>query len=569
MLLTHRDLLGTILIRRGTITEAQLAQALETQSGSERRAPLGEILVAKGFASESEIAQALAEQLGLDYCDLGAMEIPSSTIVALSPRLAERFHAIPVDYANGRLTLAISNPFDLAKQDLLREMLGMPLRFVIAAESAVEEALERYYRGAGETVEGVLEGLDESDFLILRGGEEGVADLAALESIANEAPIIRLVNLLLSNAVKAGATDIHLEPFEDEVKVRCRVDGVLYEVEAPPKRLFPAVLSRIKLMAGMDITEKRLPQDGRIRMRMAERDLDFRVAVAPTLHGESAVLRILNRQAMLLSFEDLGLTGQTLVKFSRLIQRPHGMILVTGPTGSGKTTSLYAVLSKLNVTGRKIITIEDPVEYELKGVNQMQVNPKINFTFAQGMRTIVRHDPDVILVGEIRDRETAEVAIQSALTGHLVFSTLHTNDAAGAFTRLLDMGVEEYLVASTVMGVLAQRLVRRVCPACKVSRPATAEELDRLGDGFPAGHPVQMGEGCPKCNRVGYRGQIGIYEFLATTPEIERMIMARKNASDLREQAIEQGMLTLRQDGLAKVIEGITTPSEVLRVTQD
>ena len=339
MLLTRRELLGTILIRRGTITEAQLALALEAQSQSEKRAPLGEILIEKGLLSQSEIAQALAEQLGLEFCDLGLLEISSSTIVALSPRLAERFQAIPTEYANGRLTLAIANPFDLAKQDLLRELLAIPLRFVVATEAALEEAMQRYYRGTGETVEGVLEGLDESDFLILRG-EEGVADLAALESIANEAPIIRLVNLLLSNAVKAGATDIHLEPFEDEVKVRCRVDGVLYEVEAPPKRLFPAVLSRIKLMAGMDITEKRLPQDGRIRMRMAERDLDFRVAVAPTLHGESAVLRILNRQTMYLTYEELGLANQTLVRFSRLVEHPHGMILVTGPTGSGKTTTL-------------------------------------------------------------------------------------------------------------------------------------------------------------------------------------------------------------------------------------
>ncbi|MGE5530137.1 MAG: type II secretion system ATPase GspE [Patescibacteria group bacterium] len=565
-LLADCEALGAILVRRGSIDADQLERALAEQKESGR--PLGAVLVERGYAAETAVAQALAEQLGLEYCEPAAMEIPSAALAALTPRLAERFKVVPLRLEEGRLTVAVSDPFDLERLDLLRDLTGLALRPALATGQAIEDALRRYYRGGGETVAAVLEGLDETDLLILQN-EEGISDLAALESIANEAPIIRLVNLLLVNAVKAEASDVHLEPFEDEVKVRYRIDGILYEVDAPPKRLYPAVLSRIKLMAGMDITEKRLPQDGRIRLRMAERDLDLRVAVAPTLHGESVVLRILNRQNMLFSLETLGFSPHTLAQFTKLIERPHGMILVTGPTGSGKTTTLYAVLAKLNITGRKIITIEDPVEYELKGVNQMQVNPKINFGFAQGMRTIVRHDPDVILVGEIRDRETAEVAIQSALTGHLVFSTLHTNDAAGAFTRLLDMGIEEYLVASTIRGVLAQRLVRRICPACRTSRSITAEELERLGAEIPPGQTVHWGAGCPRCNRIGYRGQVGLYELLLTSPEIESMVMARTSSSRLREQAVKEGLVTLRQDGVAKVREGVTSVGEVLRVTQE
>ena len=558
--------LGAILIRRGVLTQEQLDQALLSQGRRQRL--LGAVLVEEGLASPEDVQRALAEQLGLDFVDLACLEIPPAAIAALSPRLAERFHAVPIACEEGRLTVAMADPSDLHAQDLLRDLTGQPIRIALATEVAVGEALQRYYGDAGETVAAVLEDLNEADLLILHG-EEGVADLAALESIANEAPIVRLVNLLLLKAIEASATDIHLEPFEDEVKVRYRIDGILYEVEAPPKRLFPAVLSRIKLMAGMDITEKRLPQDGRIRLRLSERDLDLRVAVAPNLHGESAVLRILNRSSMFLSLTELGFSPEVLQDFARVIERPHGMILVTGPTGSGKTTTLYAVLSKLNLGERKIITIEDPVEYELKGVNQMQVNPKVNFGFAQGVRTIVRHDPDVILVGEIRDRETAEVAVQSALTGHLVFSTLHTNDAAGAFARLLDMGIEEYLVASTIRGVLGQRLVRRLCPACRIKRMIAAVERERLGNGFTDDQPVYEAGGCPQCNRIGYHGQIGLFELLRTTPEIERLVMARANSARLQEQAVQEGLRTLRQDGIAKVVAGITSVSEILRVTQD
>ena len=507
----------------------------------------------------------LAERLGLAFVDLRVEEIEPAAVAAFPASLAERFRAVPVRRAGERLTLAVAEPPDLETFDLLRALAGIPLDLVIAAPEAIETALNRYYRRGGGSVAAVVAGLDEGE-LLLFGGEEEPADLAAL---ANEAPIVRLVNLLFLRAVEAGASDIHLEPFADGIKVRYRIDGVLYEVEAPPKRLYPAVVSRIKLMAGMDITEKRLPQDGRIRLRLEERELDLRVAVAPTLHGESVVLRILNRASIFLPLEELGFSPPVLAEFTRLIRRPHGMILVTGPTGSGKTTTLYAAISRLDVAGRKVITIEDPVEYELEGINQMQVNPKVNFGFAQGIRTIVRHDPDVILVGEIRDRETAEVAVHAALTGHLVFATLHTNDAAGAFTRLLEMGIEEYLVASTVRGVLAQRLVRRLCPHCRSARRITEEERERLEWGLGPTHLVYEGRGCRECRRIGYRGQIGLFEFLVTTPAIEELVMARANSTVLRERAIREGMVTLRRDGVAKIAAGITSIGEVLRVTQD
>ncbi|MGQ9779274.1 MAG: GspE/PulE family protein [Bacillota bacterium] len=509
-----------------------------------------------------------AAAFDLAFLALRPEEIEPAAVAAFPASLAERFRVVPVKRTGDRLVLAAAAPPDLETFDLLASLAGVPLDLVLAPPEAVEAALNRYYRRGGGSVAEVVAGLDEAELLLFRGEEEPT-DLAAVESIANEAPIVRLVNLILLRAVEAGASDIHLEPFAEEIKVRYRIDGVLYEVEAPPKRLYPAVVSRIKLMAGMDITEKRLPQDGRIRLRLEERDLDLRVAVAPTLHGESVVLRILNRTSIFLPLEDLGFSPAALSSFTRLIRLPHGMILVTGPTGSGKTTTLYAAISKLDLVGRKVITIEDPVEYELEGVNQMQVNPKVNFGFAQGVRTIVRHDPDVILVGEIRDRETAEVAVHAALTGHLVFATLHTNDAAGAFTRLLEMGIEEYLVASTVRGVLAQRLVRRLCPHCRFARRITEEERERLGWNPGPPHLVYEGRGCRECRQIGYRGQIGIFELLVTTPAIEELVMARANTAVLREQAVREGMVTLRQDGLAKIAAGITSIGEVLRVTQD
>lgn len=554
-----------VLERRGVIDAAagQVAESVPLQG------PPMRVLAGITGLSEAHLADALAAELGLIRVDLSS-ETPSAQALAAVPqRLAEKHLVLPIQVDSGTVTLAVADPFDFEGADEVRLLTGLAVRTALAEVGQIEAAIKRCYQHDAGAVASAIYDLSDVDLrLLARGVEEEVRDLASPESGANEAPIIRLVDAILLQAVREGATDVHIEPFEDEVRVRYRIDGLLYDVTQPPKRLYPAVISRVKLMAGMDIAEKRTPQDGRIRIRISGQDLDLRVAVAPTVHGESAALRILNRAAMLLDLSHLGLSDETMGRFTRLLQKANGAVLVTGPTGSGKTTTLYAVLSRLNVPERKIITIEDPVEYQLKGVNQMQVNPKVNFTFANGLRSIVRHDPDIILVGEIRDLETAEIAIQAALTGHLVFSTLHTNDAAGAMTRLLDMGAEEFLVASTVRGVLAQRLVRVICPHCKEACDPPADELQRLG--MDAGRvTLYHGVGCEHCRGTGYRGQTGIFELLEVTPEIEALILQRTSSTIIRETAVRQGMTLLREDGLRKAAAGITTLSEVLRVTQD
>jgi general secretion pathway protein E len=387
--------------------------------------------------------------------------------------------------------------------------------------------------------------------------------------MAFEAPVVRLVNLLIEEAIAAAASDIHIEPFEDTLRVRYRVDGILFDQEAPPRRLQAAVTSRIKIMAEMNIAERRLPQDGRIRVNLHGRRIDVRVSTMPTVHGESIVMRLLDRSSVFLPLDHLGFAAVMLKRFEGLIRRPHGIVLVTGPTGSGKTTTLYGALDKINSPDRKIITVEDPVEYQLKGVNQIAVKPKIGLSFATGLRHIVRQDPDVILVGEIRDLETAEIAIQAALTGHLVFSTLHTNDAPGAITRLQDMGVEPYLVASVLEGALAQRLVRRICPACRVPDHPPAADLDALGVEGAAASPLFRVKGCDQCRSTGYRGRTGIYELFVITEDVRSLILRRAPTRDIRRQAMDEGMLTLRMDGWAKACAGVTTVEEVLRVTQE
>jgi type II secretion system protein E len=558
--------IGAIFLEKGFINRKQLAECLGRQANEKK--PLGKLLRDAGYIDDEQLAEALADRLDLAYYRLEETTLEPEVISALSPRQAEKYRLIPVSLSADRLTLATAEPLDLERIDQLREVLSFRIKLAVASETQIEAALKKYYSASLDSVATVLEDLRETDLSNYQNENLHHISLDSPENAANEAPIIRLVNTMISGAVKAGASDIHLEPFEDEIKVRYRVDGVLQETHSPPVNLYAAVVSRIKLMAGMDITERRTPQDGRIKIMINRRELDLRVAVAPTMHGEEVVMRVLNRESILLGLPDLGFTQRNLERFSRIITKPHGMVLVTGPTGSGKTTTLYAALQKLNEPTRKIITIEDPVEYQLKGVNQMQANPKVNFSFAQGLRTIVRHDPDIILVGEIRDRETAEVAIQAALTGHLVFATLHTNDASGAFTRLVDMGVEEFLVASTVHGVLAQRLVRRICPHCRqpyIPEAAEAELIREYGGDLEALHGI----GCEKCNSVGYRGQQGIFELLTTNEEIERLVMKGASSGQIREAAISQGMRTLRDDGLEKVKIGVTTLAEVIRVTRD
>lgn len=558
--------LAVICFEKGFIGRDQLEALL----GQQVREALSfeTILLNSGYINEEQLAEAVSVQLGLAYAQPLVIAPDPELLKLLTPKQAEGYRAIPIQKDDDRLVLATDKPLDLESFDNLSELLDCRVKIAVASSTQVTEALQKYYGSSSQSVAAVLEDLNETDLNQYESMSDSDVSTIAPESMANEAPIIRLVNTIISGAVKAGASDIHLEPFEGEVKLRYRVDGVLHETLPPPKSLYPAVVSRIKLMAGMDITERRIPQDGRIKIRIDQRDLDLRVAVAPTLYGEGIVMRILNRESIMLGLEELGFSSRNLREFSKLITKPHGMILVTGPTGSGKTTTLYAALQRLNDPSRKIITIEDPVEYQLKGVNQMQVNPKVNFTFAQGLRTIVRHDPDVILVGEIRDRETADVAIQSALTGHLVLATLHTNDAPSAFTRLIDMGVEEFLVASTVRGVLAQRLVRRVCPNCAEIYHPTPAELEASGlEGDLDG--LRQGAGCEKCNFFGYKGQVGLFELLVVSEAIERLVMERANAGRIREVAVGQEMVTLREDGLSKVKMGTTSISEVIRVTHE
>lgn len=556
--------LGEMLIRQGLLVPEKLHAALEEQAKSGKY--LGQILLEQGLISEEDLQRCLALQLNLEFVTPAEMEIAPEVLATITAKMAEQYRVIPVARGDNWVKLAGTDPLDGDLQARLSRELNMVIRWAVTTNQQIDRALELFYHEHLHNVSAILEELSPEEYEELSYVKDKEID-GDPNKLVNEAPIVRMVNYIINEGIRLNASDIHLEPFSAGVRLRYRIDGVLYERKAPPLALYPAVVSRLKLIAGMDITERRLPQDGRITFVYEGRKLDLRVAVAPTMHGEEAVLRILNRQNLALKLEDLGLDPGLLKQFERLIQMPHGMILVTGPTGSGKTTTLYAVLSRLNQPGRKIITIEDPVEYELNGVNQIPVKPHLGFGFAQGVRTIVRHDPDIILVGEIRDRETAEVAIQSALTGHLVFSTVHTNDAAGTFTRLIDMGIEEYLVASTVRGVLAQRLVRKICPACKEEyqpAPAEWEFLAQLAD------PPSVfyhGRGCAKCNYIGYRGQTGLFELLLTSEAIEGLIMGRAPSSAIKKQAMQEGMMTLQQDGLRKVKAGITTIAELLRVT--
>jgi len=484
---------------------------------------------------------------------------PIQPFPGLSVRFLKESRCLPVRQEDGRVLLAMADPGDLATRRTLEVVLAAPVEPVQIPEEAILEAIEAVYL-PGSAMARLVDGLEQEDY---EPQHEETAEIGHLRDMAREAPIIQLVNLLISRAIEIGASDIHLEPFENLFRVRYRKDGVLFDAESPPKALEPAVLSRLKIMARMDIAERRLPQDGRFRLKFQGRDIDFRVSTLPNLFGESMVIRILDRERVILDLEGLGFPADILAEFDRLIHKPYGMILVTGPTGSGKTTTLYAALERINSVEKKIITVEDPVEYRMAGVIQMQVKPDIGLTFARGLRHIVRQDPDVILVGEIRDRETAEIAIHAALTGHLVFSTLHTNDAPGAVTRLLEMGIEDYLLSSALLGVLAQRLVRLICPQCKV--PAPPGE----GVAWAEGATVYRGRGCEACAHTGYQGRTGIYELLVMNDALRQLILRRADAVTLRQAAQEAGMRSLAADGWAKVKAGLTTPQEVLRVTHE
>jgi general secretion pathway protein E len=556
--------LGQILGRDLVITAEVLEEALAR--ATQDRLRLGEALVAMGAATPADVLRALATQQQLAF--LSADELPSTPPVLkeLSPKYLRQYVACPVAVEGATVTVATAEPTNPQLLDDLQQTLGLSVKLCVAPAPAILEAIERAY-GANTALQKIVEGMGAAG---ADGHAEPEEDVNHLRDMAFEAPVVRLVNLLIDGALAADASDIHIEPFEDSLRVRYRIDGLLYDQEAPPRRLQAALTSRIKIMAEMNIAERRLPQDGRIRVTgQGGRRVDIRVSTVPTIHGESIVMRLLDRSSVFLPFDRLGFGSRTAAAFDALIRRPHGILLVTGPTGSGKTTTLYAALDKINRPDLKILTVEDPVEYQLKGVNQIPVRPKIGLSFAAGLRHIVRQDPDVIMVGEIRDLETAEIAIQSALTGHLVFSTLHTNDAPGAVTRLQDLGCEPYLVSSVLSGVLAQRLVRRICAACRAPAHPNPAELLAIGVTDAAGAELFQGKGCDECRGTGYRGRIGIYELFRITDESRSLIVRRTPAGEIRRHAVEQGMLTLREDAWVKACAGQTTVEEILRVTQE
>ena len=542
--------LGEILIERQKIEAEDLERALELQQ--ERGDKLGKILVDMGLIAQRDVLAALSDQLGIPLMTVEGPPPAAPELEGLSERFLRQSRAFPVSLADSTLTLAMADPLDFETAAAVRAFSGFQIQTALAAEQDVLDAIDRHY-GEAERQALLAEGEDE----------QATADLEHLRDMASEAPVIRLVNAMIADALERRASDIHIEPFEKEFRVRFRVDGVLFNQETPPRELKAAIISRLKLMAKLNIAERRLPQDGRIKLKILGREVDLRVSTLPTLYGESVVMRLLDRSAG--DFYDLrrlGFDDHMLRRMEHFTSLPHGIFLVTGPTGSGKSTTLYSALKRINLPDKKIITIEDPVEYQMDGINQIHVNPQIGLTFAAGLRHIVRQDPDVIMVGEIRDRETADIAIRAALTGHLVFSTLHTNDAPSAITRLTDMGVENYLITSSLVAVLAQRLVRVICKFCKQpAGPALS----------PEGEMVQSfrGAGCPECNATGYTSRVGIFELMELNHEIRRRIMNNEDASELTQAARHNGMRNLREDGWKKIREGLTTVDEVMRVTQE
>lgn len=561
MLKLRRTLLGALLVEQGALTPDQIEIGLaEQRRGNTKR--LGEILVGLRFLSEPNLLRALSQQLDCPVIDL-TQEPPDPAALEIVPsEFAMRHQLVPLRRNDETLMIAMADPLDIHAMDDLRLLTGLDVAPMLASPADIRRVCEQFYMSR------MIQDVQEAERTI---DDEESMDVADLQKMAKEELVIQMVNLIINQAIQDRASDIHIEPFEKELRVRYRIDGVLVEVSSPPKRFHAAIVSRVKILSDMNIAERRLPLDGRMRIRSAGRQIDLRVSTIPTMYGESVVMRILDKQTAMLGLTELGMERSMFTHFRRLIQEPHGIILVTGPTGSGKTTTLYASLNEIYSVEKKIITVEDPVEYQLNGVNQMQMQPHIGLTFANGLRSIVRQDPDVIMVGEIRDKETVDIAIQAALTGHLVFSTLHTNDAAGAVSRLLDMGAEPYLVASSLIGTVAQRLVRLNCPRCRQPYEEKPEALHEIGidEATVKREPLVHGTGCPECRGVGFRGRSGIYEMLTVDEPIRRMIIARESASSIKHYAQkQQGMVTMLADGRDKVLSGQTTIQEVLRVCQ-
>jgi len=550
----------------GYLTEDQLWDVLEEQKQSPGEV-IGQVAVRMGHVTDDQVTDALAEQWGMPVVSLAETTIPAKVLEMVPQTMAEIYKIMPVSVKNEVLTVGMADPQNVAALDDLRNFLGYDVRGAVSNLQEVEEAIARHYADKEDSIIDVLEEMEselgEDDL----GG--GGFDLASEEEIADAAPIRKLLNMVLLLAIKDQASDVHFEPFEDEFKIRVKADGVLYEMVPPPRHLANAIVTRIKVMSELDIAERRLPQDGRIELNVGGNAVDLRVSVLPTMHGESVVMRVLDRTVVELDLDKIGMDVAILNEFRSMIKRPNGIVLVTGPTGSGKTTTLYSALNELNDIADKIITTEDPIEYDIDGLLQVAVNPDIDVTFASVLRAILRHDPDKILVGEIRDYETAEIAVQSALTGHLVFSTLHTNDAPSAITRLRDMGIPAFLITATLEGILAQRLVRRICPECRTEFDPSDELLMELQLPVEQARQYQFyyGKGCGRCNNSGYKGRTGLYELLEVTDDVRDMVTADASVDDIRNFARGQGMSTLREAGLKLIFDGITTIDEVVRET--
>lgn len=565
----HERALERHFIREGIVPEDQLErlQREKERLGLELHAAVLHL----GLAPAEAVYQALADFCEMKFVTPSAMDIPPEAVKAVKARFATHYNFVPIQERNGTLVIAVCDPLNHQLLDDIRSVLKRRIDAAVATPKEIEKAIKALYGVGAETVERILSDNDEQGAVLHLDGPAAGSDLGD-EKI--DASIIKFTNELLAEAIKTSATDIHIEPFEDQLRVRFRIDGILHQVPTPPtiRGFQPAIVSRVKIMANLNIAEKRLPQDGKILASLSEDQFDLRVSILPTPHGESVNIRILNRSSMFMTLEQLGFDEGDLRQFNQFIRRPHGMVLVTGPTGSGKTTTLYAALAKLNKLEHKIITIEDPIEYQLNGITQMQVQDRIGFDFSKALRSMLRHDPDIMLVGEIRDYETAEMAIRSSLTGHLVFSTLHTNDAAGSVTRLADMGVEPFLISSTMIAAIAQRLVRSVCPVCSQPLEPTADmfaELSIAPADIPASATFRQAKGCDACRFTGYKGRRAIYEILPFTNQIKNMCIDRASSLEIKRVACQNGMRTLRQSGWRRVCEGGTTFEEVLRVTVD
>jgi type IV pilus assembly protein PilB len=565
--------LGELLVKSGKITPDQLEEALAAQQAEGGR--VGTHLVGMGFIDDDDLVEFLSQRYGVPAINLGEVEVDESIISIIPAEVARKYTILPVSKAGAKLTIAMVDPTNVFAMDDVKFMTGYNVEPVVASDSSLRASIDQYY-GSTHSIElkKVMEDLtdtEDTDLEVLE--EEEDLDLEALEAESEEAPVVRLVNIIMTDAIKKGASDIHIEPYEKEFRVRYRVDGLLYEMMRPPLRLKEAITSRLKIMAKLDIAEKRLPQDGRIKIKTRVggqvKDLDFRVSVLPTIFGEKIVLRLLDKDNLMLDMTRLGFEAESLRTFEQAILKPFGMVLVTGPTGSGKTNTLYSALQRINLPETNIMTAEDPVEFNLVGVNQVQMKEQIGLNFAAALRSFLRQDPNIILVGEIRDFETAEVAIKAALTGHLVLSTLHTNDAPSSINRLMNMGIEPFLVASSVNLIAAQRLVRRICTSCK--EPIDVPDQALIDAGIPAQEVKSIklfrGKGCERCNGTGFKGRVALYEVMDVDEEVRELILSGGSANELRQQALQNGMISLRESGLHKIREGMTTMEEVIRET--